>query len=176
MLFSQEDLPLLERLASFFVADLKFGNDLCAEALSEVDSYWGRATGNILAASRFSRVIVRHLVLPGHLMCCTKPALHWAAEHNLPVNVMFHYYPARSGIPALERQLDEGEINQVHEMINELGIELAHTGEGLSYHPLNSGLAPQLPTEIIVDRQGRIIIPDLPIELAPLARRLARGI
>jgi len=40
-------------------------------------------------------MIVRHLMLPGHLECCTKPVLRWLAN-TLPgalVNVMDQYRP-----------------------------------------------------------------------------------
>ncbi len=56
-----------------------------------------RVTRNILRAAASGDVIIRHLVLPGHLDCCTKPALEWMAR-NLPrdrvlVNAMGQYRP-----------------------------------------------------------------------------------
>jgi putative pyruvate formate lyase activating enzyme len=38
---------------------------------------------------------IRHLVMPGHLECCTYPVLEWIAEEmpQAPVNVMDQYHP-----------------------------------------------------------------------------------
>ena len=40
-------------------------------------------------------IIIRHLVMPGHIECCSKPILSWIAE-NLPnavVNIMGQFRP-----------------------------------------------------------------------------------
>jgi putative pyruvate formate lyase activating enzyme len=40
-------------------------------------------------------VVIRHLVMPGHVECCTKPILDWIAENcsRALVNVMSQYRP-----------------------------------------------------------------------------------
>jgi putative pyruvate formate lyase activating enzyme len=38
-------------------------------------------TRNLLAASRQGRLIVRHLLLPGHVECCLKPIVNWLHKH-----------------------------------------------------------------------------------------------
>jgi putative pyruvate formate lyase activating enzyme len=39
--------------------------------------------------------MIRHLVMPNHVECCTAPVLAWLAEHmpDVPVNVMDQYHP-----------------------------------------------------------------------------------
>lgn len=94
--FTLEAGELARELFQIWVVDLKFGNDRCAQTVSNTDAYlevlhrnltWLRDTG--------VRLWVRHLVMPGHLDCCTRPVLAWAAE-NLPtarVNVMPAFVP-----------------------------------------------------------------------------------
>ncbi|MEM2067753.1 MAG: pyruvate formate lyase activating enzyme, partial [Nitrososphaerota archaeon] len=40
-------------------------------------------------------IVVRHLVMPNHVECCTKRVLSWIAENmpEVPVNVMDQYHP-----------------------------------------------------------------------------------
>jgi putative pyruvate formate lyase activating enzyme len=57
--------------------------------------YMETATRNHRLAYENGDMIIRHLVLPNHFECCTKPVLDWIAE-NCPralVNVMGQYHP-----------------------------------------------------------------------------------
>ena len=62
-----------------FVADFKFGNDACAQRVAGVPRYVEVVTRNLLATA--DRLIVRHLLLPGHFECCYRPIVAWLAEH-----------------------------------------------------------------------------------------------
>ncbi|MCK5414896.1 MAG: pyruvate formate lyase-activating protein, partial [Thermoplasmata archaeon] len=46
-------------------------------------------------ASKQAELLVRHLVLPNHVECCSIPVLNWLAEEIGPlrVNVMDQYRP-----------------------------------------------------------------------------------
>lgn len=95
MYMSEESMSLLEGTMDLFLADLKYGNDDCAKKYSKVDDYFRVVTRNHLLASKRADVLVRHLMLPGHLECCTVPILKWLSE-NLPealVNIMDQYRP-----------------------------------------------------------------------------------
>ncbi|MEM4207281.1 MAG: hypothetical protein QXW96_01490, partial [Candidatus Nitrosocaldus sp.] len=40
-------------------------------------------------------MVIRHLIMPGHVECCTKPVLEWVAD-NMPealINIMDQYRP-----------------------------------------------------------------------------------
>ena len=91
-----EVIEALDGVIDVWLPDLKFGNDACAEQLATVARYGGTVRPNLLAAAaQDARLLVRHLVLPGHLSCCTRPVLAWL-EKNLPgatVNVMTVFYP-----------------------------------------------------------------------------------
>ena len=82
-----ESNALLEGVFDGWVADLKFGNDDCARRIARVEGYCSTVQGNLLWAAGQTRLIVRHLLLPGHLECCWRPAAAWIAEHLPQVEV-----------------------------------------------------------------------------------------
>ncbi|WP_440058922.1 radical SAM protein [Thermogladius sp. 4427co] len=95
MYMSLESMKLLLDVIDIWLPDLKYGNDECAWRLSKVRNYWSIATRNIKMAHDSGDMIIRHLVLPGHIDCCTRPVLEWIAR-NTPralVNVMDQYRP-----------------------------------------------------------------------------------
>lgn len=111
-------LELFEGVVDVYLADLKFGPGACASRIAGVERYWDVVTRNLLAAweqaaRHGAKVLVRHLVMPGHVECCTKPAAAWMAA-NLPgaaFHVMGSYVPAwkAEGSPELGRLLSVGE-------------------------------------------------------------------
>jgi putative pyruvate formate lyase activating enzyme len=76
-----ESNALLDGVFDAWVADLKFGNDDCARRIARVEGYCARVHPNLQWAAGHTRLIVRHLLLPGHLDCCWRPAAAWLAEH-----------------------------------------------------------------------------------------------
>ena len=90
-----ESFALLNRVVDVYVADLKFGNDVCARQIAGVDGYMQIVTRNLLLAARSRRLIVRHLLLPGHLDCCYRPIVDWMCRHlpAVPFRVMTGYLP-----------------------------------------------------------------------------------
>ncbi len=95
MYMTVETMSLLEGVMDIYLTDLKYGNDRCAERLSAAPRYWEIITRNHMLATKQGEVIVRHLMLPGHLECCTFPVLEWIAE-NVPqaaVNIMDQFRP-----------------------------------------------------------------------------------
>jgi putative pyruvate formate lyase activating enzyme len=95
MYMSDESMRLLDGCVDVFLADLKYGNDDCARKYSKVDDYFRVATRNIKMGAKHADLLVRHLMLPGHLECCTIPVLDWLAT-NVPdaaINIMDQYRP-----------------------------------------------------------------------------------
>jgi len=87
---------LLDGMFDIWLADFKFGNDACAERLAKVSDYVRVVQENLLWAAAHSELIVRHLLMPGHLECCWRPVALWLAE-NLPgvkVNLRTGFWPA----------------------------------------------------------------------------------
>jgi putative pyruvate formate lyase activating enzyme len=121
-------LDLLSGVVGTWVADLKFGNDACAHALSGARHYT-RTLHAALQRVAGDDLVVRHLVMPGHLECCTRPALAFVAS-ELPgavVNLMTAYWPhagARS-LPGLDRRTPRAERDAAVAMLMDLALPLA---------------------------------------------------
>ncbi len=95
MYCSIETMKLLDGVIDLFLTDFKYGNDECARRLSKVENYLGVVKRNHKFAYDHGDMIIRHLVMPGHVECCSKPIIEWIAS-NLPdatVNVMAQYRP-----------------------------------------------------------------------------------
>lgn len=74
-----------------WLADFRYGNDACAAELSGVDGYFEVVSRNFLLAHERGEVMLRHLLLPGHLECCAVPIMRWVSEHlpGVYYNLMF---------------------------------------------------------------------------------------
>jgi putative pyruvate formate lyase activating enzyme len=126
MFTSMESLELLNGVIDIYLGDFRYGNDDCARELSDVDGYFETVCRNFSYAWRTAEVMVRHLVLPGHLECCTRPIMEWVGR-NMPgayFNLMFQYRPEyRAGLfPAIDRRLTEEERRRAKELAAEYGI------------------------------------------------------
>lgn len=71
---------LLEGIVDVYVADFKFGNDVCAKRLAKVERYVEVISRNLLLAAGQGDLIVRHLLLPGHFECCYRPIVEQLAR------------------------------------------------------------------------------------------------
>ncbi|MBI3466559.1 MAG: radical SAM protein [Planctomycetes bacterium] len=91
-----ESLELLRGIADVYLADFKFGNDRCAQRLASVENYLAVVTRNLLLAADQGELIIRHLLMPGHLECCLRPAVAWVRQHMPDVKFSLRngYMPA----------------------------------------------------------------------------------
>jgi putative pyruvate formate lyase activating enzyme len=115
--YSPETAQLLAGFADVYLLDFKYGPGECAEKISDAPNYWHVCTRNHLVAKKYGELIIRVLVLPNHLECCTKPILNWIAENlgaETRVNVMFQYRPEWRAyeIPELRRRLTKEEMEK----------------------------------------------------------------
>ncbi len=87
---------LLDRLFDLWIADFKFGNNACAERLARTSNYLEAVQDNLIWAANHSDLIVRHLLMPGHLECCWKPVAQWIASRipGTRVNLRGGFWPA----------------------------------------------------------------------------------
>ena len=92
-----EALDALTGVVWTWLVDFKFGSDRCALKLAGASGYAATLTSLLPHAARAGALLVRHLLMPGHLECCTRPVLTWLAEHlpAAPVNLMTGYHPYR---------------------------------------------------------------------------------
>jgi len=95
MYCSEEAMQILADLIDIWLPDFKYGNNKCAIRLSKVPRYFEVVARNHDFAQLNGDMIIRHLVMPNHIECCTKPVLHWISEHcpRAVVNIMGQYHP-----------------------------------------------------------------------------------
>lgn len=86
-----ETLALLAGDVALYLADFKFGNDACAHRIAGVPNYLAVVRQNLRAIHDQTPLVVRHVLLPGHLECCFKPIVEWL-NAELP-GVRFQLYP-----------------------------------------------------------------------------------
>ena len=95
MYCSKKAMFLLDGIIDLYLTDFKYGNNKCAKRLSKVNKYMEIVTRNHKFAYQNGDLLIRHLVLPNHLECCTKPILEWISKNvpNAVVNIMGQYHP-----------------------------------------------------------------------------------
>ena len=126
MYCSTETMKLLEGIIDLYLTDFKYGNDECAERLSKVDNYTKIIKRNHKIAHDNSEMILRHLVMPNHVECCSKPIMKWISENlpNAAVNIMAQYRPEYKAYDYedISRPVSIEEVLQVKEYANKLNI------------------------------------------------------
>lgn len=91
--------PSACRAIDAFVFDLKCMPE-CSKTITGASDYFETASQNIALAVKFrpdAPHILRHLVMPGHVGCCTIPVLDWCKNHipNVTVNLMTTFHDFR---------------------------------------------------------------------------------
>jgi putative pyruvate formate lyase activating enzyme len=125
--YSSESAALLAGFADVYLLDFKYGPGPCAERISDASGYWETCTFNHLEARKHGELIIRMLVLPKHLECCTKPIIDWIAKNlgvETRVNVMFQYRPdwQAYNAPELDRKLTRDEMQRATQLAREANL------------------------------------------------------
>jgi len=127
MYHSKEIAEILEGVVDVYLGDFKYGNNECALKYSKVKNYLETVQSNFEFAYETAEILLRHLVLPGHLECCTKPIAEWVAEHipQVRFNLMFQYRPCYRAMeyPEIARHLTFEEEERAIAIVREAGIE-----------------------------------------------------
>jgi len=125
---SEEALRLLIYVIDIWLPDFKYGNNNCALKLSKIPRYVDVVTRNLKIAENYGDMIIRHLVLPNHIECCSIKVLDWIAE-NLPrdrvlVNIMDQYRPEYRAYEYKEisRRPNSRELETVYNYADSKGI------------------------------------------------------
>ena len=120
-------MKILDGIVDVYLSDFKYGNDKCARKLSLVENYFEICSRNHLIASKNGEMVIRHLVLPNHIECCSKPVLRWI-KNNLDkkcvVNIMSQYRPefmARN-YEEISRPITAEEFQEVVSYATKLGL------------------------------------------------------
>jgi len=125
---SEEAMKLLSHVIDIWLPDFKYGNNECALRLSKVSRYMEIITRNLKIAIEWGDMIVRHLVLPNHIECCSKPVLKWISD-NIPkervvVNIMDQYRPEYKAYEYkdISRKPTSQELEEVYRYADSLKI------------------------------------------------------
>lgn len=121
-------LSLLDGVVDVFLPDLKFGSEPCGRAIAGVTRYPQIAERAIEAmVAQGAHVIVRILVLPGHVECCHLPSLislaRLASDRTM-VSIRGQYSPdyrVDNGGP-LDRRPRASEVERVRSAADQLGL------------------------------------------------------
>lgn len=127
MYYSSEVAKLLEGVVDVYLGDFRYGNDECALKYSNVVNYWPIVTRNFKTAYKSSEILLRQLVIPNHIECCTKPIIEWTKE-NIPkvrFNLMFQYSPQyrANEFPRINRRLTGEECRKAIDILKKSGLE-----------------------------------------------------
>lgn len=128
MYTSLEAMRLLEGVMDIYLADFRYGNDECARRYSNVNRYFEVVSRNFSIAHRQGEIMLRQLLLPGHLHCCTERIMEWVAEHmpDIYFNLMFQYRPEYKAAlhPEMNRRPSGEEKHEAVAIASRLGIAL----------------------------------------------------
>jgi len=128
MYMSKETMKILDGCVDVYLADFKYGNDKCAKRLSKVENYWKIVTRNHLLARKQAEILIRHLVLPNHIKCCTEPILSWIAknlDNMIRLNIMGQYRPEFEAekYKDINRRVSIEEMKNAFEIAKKFGLE-----------------------------------------------------
>lgn len=119
---------LLDGVFDVWVADYKFGNDTCAARLSRTENYTAIVRENLIWAARDHALLVRHLLMPGHVECCWRPVAAWLAAElpGVAVSLREGFWPAWLSYrhPELQGPAAETERAQARRIAAEHGLRL----------------------------------------------------
>lgn len=93
---TEKTMRLLRTVIDVWLPDFKFSNNKCSIKLSRTPKYIEAVTRNHLLLKEWGEdLVIRHLIMPNHVECCTLPIFEWIHD-NMPdalVNVMDQYHP-----------------------------------------------------------------------------------
>ena len=126
MYCSIETIKLLNGVIDFYLTDFKYGNDECAQILSKVKNYTQIIKRNHRHINKNDEMLIRHLIMPNHIECCSKSILKWIANEipNTPVNIMGQYHPEyfAKNYDEISRPVTTDELEYVDNIAKKLQI------------------------------------------------------
>ena len=126
--YSDETAKLLAGFVDLYVLDFKYGSNKCAERISDAPNYLETCNRNYMSAMKYGELLIRVLILPGHLDCCARPRLNWIAKNlgtRVRTNILTMYHPEwrTNEIPELRRKLTIDEIECAINIAKEVGLK-----------------------------------------------------
>lgn len=121
MYHSEELAEIIEDFVDVWLGDFKYGNNSCALKYSKAPRYMEVVKRNFLRAKENGELLIRHLVMPNHVECCTEKIVDWVAENlgeGVRFNLMFQYRPMfkANEYPEISRMLKTEEMKLAYEI------------------------------------------------------------
>jgi len=131
---STKSLSLIVDLFDFWLPDWKYGNNECAKTYSGIDNYNDILARNLkrIHDEGSGEICIRHLVMPNHVECCSKPILDFVAK-ELPkaiVNIMGQFRPEY-------KAYQYSEINRRPTSEELIEVKIYATNLGILYEPVS---------------------------------------
>jgi putative pyruvate formate lyase activating enzyme len=128
MYYSFEAAKLLFGTQDIYLTDFKWYDNSCALRYSKVPKYLEVVSRNHRLAFADAELIIRHLVMPGHISCCTEPILRWIARNLGPMvrtNIMDQYRPVylANRYPEINRRITPQEYGRALEAAERAGLQ-----------------------------------------------------
>jgi putative pyruvate formate lyase activating enzyme len=127
MYMSQKTMKILDGVVDMYLSDFKYGSDQCALRLSKVKNFFEVCSRNHLMAAKQAELVIRHLIIPNHFECCTKPVFDWIGKNlqqNSLLNIMDQFKPdfhAKEN-PEIGRGITEEELKQAVDYAKKLKL------------------------------------------------------
>ncbi len=132
MYVSLEAMDILVDIIDIWLPDFKYGSNSCATRLSAAPRYVDVVLRNLQLAASNGDMIIRHLVLPNHIDCCSIRVMDYIASklpvNKLLVNIMEQYRPEHLVVKYPNRWRDISrrpkmeELGRVYDYAKKLGI------------------------------------------------------
>jgi putative pyruvate formate lyase activating enzyme len=127
---TDEALDLLDGAIDIYLPDLKFGPatgpQSCGERVGGMPDYWRIVTGCLERLDREGkRLVVRHLLMPGHFECCTVPVFHWlAGRPKVEVSLLTQYLAPAHAKGELAAPLLVADVKRAQALASQLQLLL----------------------------------------------------
>lgn len=123
---SGESRDLLDGIVDVWIADIHFGAERCARRIGGVGECLEPVRESLVWMSGHGRLIVRHLLLPGHGECCFGPIVEWMGARlaGVPLHLLEGYLPPAGRRGGLGRLLSSQEAFEARERARCAGLTL----------------------------------------------------
>jgi putative pyruvate formate lyase activating enzyme len=179
MMASDAAMKLLGGVVDLFLGDCRAGNRRCAARLCVWPDIPAVAFRNARIARQQASLVLRHLLVPGHVRCCFEPIARRAstALPDVAFHLMLQYTPhgRAAGMPELDRALTTDECAEAHDIAQHHRLRLT-VDPGLSWRaamPSHPGGDQPFETEIAILPTGQVSILHLSADLAEFADALS---
>ena len=115
------------RIRALELAEIKNGLDILEVAVGTGLAFFEIVKRNHELAFKDAELVIRHLVLPNHFKCCTKPIFEFIAKNfkeKAVVNVMQQYHPEFKAdqYPDINRRLTAEEYEKAVKLAQDLNL------------------------------------------------------